>query len=121
MMPSNCNVPGPLGSIKKTASVAPLSPRVAAILQNAMLESRFGHFELAHEYRFNFADGVERSGINNNKARQLVAKLRRCFPNRRCYSPACDNCRTVKSQLMTSVSEEFVRDQLGKSDIAVVT
>jgi len=65
-----------------------------------------------------FADRIERSGLFADKASALVAKLRRCRPRFRCYSPACPACARVEQVLMASVVEDFVAGQEGECSIA---
>lgn len=104
----------------KFVDVAPQHSCIASLLENAMTEAYYGH-AAERGNSFDFANRIERFGLDTDEARALGARLRSCRPYDRCYSPACDQCGPVERPLMASVVEEFVVGQDGDCFIAFVT
>jgi hypothetical protein len=66
--------PGPRGAASKFVDVAPQRPRIASLLENAMTEAYYGQ-AAARGNSFDFANRIERFGLDTDEARSLSASV----------------------------------------------
>lgn len=101
------------------ANIAPQRPRIASLLSNAMMESRYLEAEAECNNGFEPADRIQRSRLHD--AHALAIKLRRCRPHRRCHSPACPQCARTEQLLMALITRQFALDHENECFISFVT